>query len=1440
MRRTPPDVLITTPESLYLLLTSQARETLRGVEAVIVDEIHAMAATKRGSHLALTLERLEHEVTRGGLTDTEPSRAAPQRIALSATQRPLEEIARFLGGFAPDGSGPRPVTIVDAGVRKPLQLEVVVPVADMSELGQTVERGDDLALGSGAAAAGPSRRSIWPAVHPRLLDLVLDHRSTLVFVNARRLAERLAAKLNELHAERMREAELRASGLTGEQLQAALAEPADGPPPELVMAHHGSLSRERRLAIEDRLKSGQLRGLVATSSLELGIDMGAVDLVVQVASPGAVGRGLQRIGRAGHQVGQPSRGVLVPKYRGDLVETAVVVQRMHAGAIESTRYPRNPLDVLAQQLVAMVAVEPWPVTTLGALVRRAAPFAELTDEVFHAVLDLLAGRYPSEEFSELRPRLVWDRVGDEVRARAGAQRLAVTNPGTIPDRGLFGVFLPDGARVGELDEEMVHESRPGETFMLGASTWRIEDITYDRVIVTPAPGEPGKLPFWHGDGPGRPAELGRAIGAFQREVRAHADDDRDAEVARLGAEHDLDAWAADNLVAYLDEQAAATGVVPDDRTIVVERFRDELGDWRVCLLSPFGARVHAPWAMAIERQLTAAGYDPEVMWADDGIVLHLQEGPGDAGFDAGWSGRPALGGGGPEDGVGGGSRDERLDDDGDLLADLLVDPDEVDRLVVDQLAGTALFTTVFREAAGRALLLPKRMPGKRTALWQQRQRAAGLLQVASRHPSFPITLEATREILQDLFDLPALRTLLGDLRARRIRLVQVETASASPFAQSLLFGWVGQYMYEYDAPLAERRAAALALDRDLLRELLGGDELRELLDADVLEVLERELQHLAPTDDAAPETSPALDRRARDADELHDVLRHLGDLSRPELAARAVQDPSAWIEGLLVERRAIEVLVGGHERIAAAEDAARLRDAIGVALPAGLPQAFTEPVGDPLGELVARYARTHGPFRIEDCAARLAVPVERVAATLRWLEGQDRVLQGEFRPGGVSREWVDAQVLRRLKRRSLAALRAEVEPVDPVALGRFLPAWQRVRSAAGVGRRRGLDALVETIEQLQGAPVPASVLEADVLPARVEGYRTSDLDQLVAAGEVVWLGVEPLGARDGRLVLCFRDQVPLLAPLSAPDRPAGELHEALRSHLEARGASFWPELLRASGVADQDLVLDALWDLVWSGEVTNDTYAPVRGLVRGSSRGAASRPRGRPRPGRLTRLGPPRAQGRWSSTHDVLAPAPTSTARSHAVAVQLLDRHGVLTREALRVETVAGGFSAVYPVLKALEEAGQVRRGYVVAGLGAAQFAAVGAIDRLRGYRDVDEHTPEVVLLAATDPAQPYGAALPWPDSTGRPARAAGAFVVLVDGRPALFVERGARSLITFEHPCAPERWLPVLQTLVASGRVRKLEIVKVDSVAVHDTPWAGRLGAVGFTPGHRGMTLRG
>ncbi|HEV2993545.1 MAG TPA: DEAD/DEAH box helicase [Acidimicrobiia bacterium] len=1337
--RTPPDILITTPESLYLMLTSRARETLRSVRWVIVDEIHAVAGTKRGAHLALSLERLE-----------ELTRRSPQRIGLSATQRPLDEIARFLGGVGPDG--PRPVTVVDAGSGKDLDVEVVVPVEDLGAMGRALDEPV-----SGPADAGPPRASIWPHVHPRLLELVLAHRSTIIFVNARRLAERLAASLNDLWHE-----QLAAAGQTA------------APGVELVRAHHGSIAREQRLAIEDALKRGEVRALVATSSLELGIDMGAVDLVIQVESPGSVARGLQRIGRAGHGVGESSRGKIFPKYRGDLLEAAVVVPRMRAGLVEETRYPRNPLDVLAQQLVAACAVDEWDVDALLALVRRAANFADLPDDAFTAVLDLLAGRYPSDEFSGLRPRLVWDRVAGRVRARDGAARVAIVNGGTIPDRGLFGVFLPDGVRVGELDEEMVYESRPGDIFVLGASTWRIDQITHDRVIVTPAPGEPARAPFWKGDKPGRPLELGRALGAAVRELTALAPD---AARRRLADDFGLDALAAENLRRYLEEQRDATGSVPDDRTVVVERFPDEIGDWRVCVLSPFGARVHAPWALALEARLNERLDLPvEVLWSDDGIVLRLPE---------------AV--------------------DTIPTEELLLDPDEVEELVTRQLPATALFAARFREAAARALLLPRRRPGERTPLWQQRQRAADLLEVAARYPSFPIVLEATRECLRDVFDLAALRTVLADLRARRVRVVPVETPTASPFAQSLLFGWIAVYMYEGDAPLAERRAAALALDRDLLRELLGADELRELLDADAVETVELELARLAPTS-----------RRAQSADDVHDLLRDLGDLSEGELTARTDGEVGPIVAGLERDRRAIRITVAGEPRVAAAEDAARYRDATGAAIPVGLPGVFTAPTEDPLGELLARYARTHGPFTTAEAAGRFGVPEAEARATLEGLEERRRVVRGEFRPGGSSREWCDVDVLRRLRRRSLAALRREIEPVDPEVLARFASAWQ------GVARpRRGVDALLDALSQLQGASVPASVLEVDVLGSRVEGYRPSMLDELCASGDLVWIGNGAIGATDGRVVLAFRDQAPLLTPPPPDDAPSGPVHDALRDHLARAGASFWPELVRATGEADERVVLDALWDLVWAGVVTNDGLAALRARLSGRPRA----PRGRPRPGRLARLGPPAAAGRWSLVSLTAGEPPSPTEVIAARARQLLERHGVVTRETVRAEGWPGGFAAVYPALRAMEEAGRARRGYFVAGLGAAQFALPGAADRLRGEREAED---EVVVLAATDPAQPYGAALPWPDTPGRPARVPGALVVLHGGQPAAYLERGAKRVLTFD--AEPSQWVGALTELVKNGRLRSLTIERVDDVPARESPTAPSLRAAGFVDGYRGL----
>ncbi len=1364
MLRRPPDILITTPESLFLLLTSRARAILGSVETVIVDEIHAVVGTKRGAHLALSLERL-----------AETARRPPQRIGLSATQRPLEEVARFLGG----GEGqrtwkPRPVTIVDAGAKKAFDLRVEVPVEDMSRLGELLEPGSVEAADQTAGLF--QRRSIWPAIHPRLLELVRAHRSTILFVNSRRLAERLAAALNELAGE------------------------------DVARAHHGSIAREQRLEIEDALKSGRLPAIVATSSLELGIDMGAVDLVVQIETPTSVASGMQRIGRASHQVDAVSRGVIFPKYRGDLLAAAAITRAMKEGAVEETRVLRNPLDVLAQQLVATAVQGERKVDELFALVRRAAPFASLPRAQFEGVLDMLSGRYPSDEFAELRPRLVWDRLRGTVRAREGAQKLVVANAGTIPDRGLYGVFLADGEgsgrRVGELDEEMVFESRVGEVFVLGASSWRIVEITRDRVLVLPAPGEPGKMPFWKADRGARPLELGRRIGRLTREIASLP---RAQATSRLEREHDLEARAAGNLVAYLHDQREATGSLPDDRTIVLERTRDEMGDWRLCLLSPWGGRVHAPWTMALEAKLRGTGEaEVETIWSDDGIVVRLPERE-----------RPPT------------------------ADELLPDPEEIEDLVTGELGGTSLFAARFREAAARALLLPRRRPGQRTPLWMQRKRAHDLLKVASRHGSFPIVLEAYRECLQDVFDLPGLVELARRVRQREVRLVTVDTQAPSPFSASLLFGYVANYLYEGDAPPAERRAQALAVDQAQLRELLGGSELRELLDRRVLGELELQLQALEGA------------QRATSPDRLHDLFLRLGDLSFEELAARVDTGGSAasedrareWLDVLVRERRAIAVAIAGEPRFAAAEDAGRLRDALGVAPPPGLPGAFLERSPHALREIVARFARTHGPFTSADVARRYGMGDSAILAALRELTNDGRVLEGEFRPGGAGREWCAADVLATLRRRSLAALRKEVEPAEPAALQRLLLDWQGVALTADAApsvARGGPDALLDLVEQLQGAAIPASILERELLPARIPGYRPEDLDTLCAAGEVVWVGLGPLGDRDGRLALFLTDHLPLLAP-APPQPPQGEIHDALREQLGRHGASFFGELLAAAGGGLARPVLDALWDLAWAGEVTNDTPGALRAFL-GTHAPRAERQR-RVSAFRSRRQVPPAAVGRWSRL--VLAKQPSSTERAKALAEQLLARHGVLTREAVGSEGVAGGFASVYPVLKALEEKGRVRRGYFVAGLGGLQFAHPGALERLRRTREPQADQPTAVVLAAADPANAYGAALPWPERADvRPRRAAGVHVVLVDGALAALVAGSGRQIAPLlpEHEPARSRVAAAASRALRawcerSGRTM-LGWAPADGAPLAEGPLARALVAAGFVRSGPGFRL--
>ena len=1422
--KTPSDILITTPESLFLLLTSAARESLAGIQTVIIDEVHAVAATKRGAHLALSLERLDALLPK-----------PPQRVGLSATVRPVTEVARFL-------SGGRPVEIVAPPATKEWDLRVVVPVEDMSALGATT---GDLS----GAAAGPERRSsIWPHVEERVVDLVEEQRSTLIFANSRRLAERLTARLNEIHEERTAETLVEQDaadpGYDGDR-DAPTRPPAQvmaqagkttGAPPVLARAHHGSVSKEQRQDIEEALKGGRLPAVVATSSLELGIDMGAVDLVVQVESPPSVASGLQRVGRAGHQVGAVSRGIFFPKYRGDLVQTAVVVERMRAGAIEELRVPANPLDVLAQQIVAMTAMEPWTGEQLLALVRRAAPYASLSRTLLDSVLDMLAGRYPSEEFAELRPRVNWDRLADTIEARKGGQHLAVTSGGTIPDRGLFGVFLATdgpGRRVGELDEEMVYESRVGDVFTLGTSSWRIEEITHDQVLVTPAPGEPGKLPFWKGESQGRPVELGRALGSFVREISGLA---TEAGMQRARAAG-LDDWAADNLLAYLAEQREATGVIPCDTAIVIERFRDEIGDWRVVVHSPFGMPVHAPWALCLgARMRERFGVDVQAMAADDGIVLRLPDVEFDDGTDAGAE-----------------------------IAELLVlEPDEVDALVTGQLPGSALFAARFRECAARALLLPRRRPDKRQPLWQQRQRAAQLLEVAGNYPDFPIVLETVRECLQDVYDVPGLRALMADIAARRVSTVHVQSPQPSPFARSLLFGYVAQYLYEGDSPLAERRAAALALDPTLLAELLGRGEglaLRDLLDVGAITRTAAELQRLTP------------ERQARNADEITDLLRVLGPLSTDDLAARASDELRPGLADalhtLVSQRRIISVRVAGAERYALAEDAARLRDALGVALPMGLPATFLEPVTDPLGDLVARYARTHTPFLLADLAHELGIGPAVAHDALRRLISAGRVAEGEFLPAGAGTEFCDTQVLRLIRRRSLASLRAEVEPVDVRQYSRFLPRWQRVGDPL-----RGSDGLLRVIEQLVGAQLPASALESLILPSRVLDYQPAMLDELTSSGEVLWQGHGTLPGDDGWISLHLADTAPLTLVPATAEVPLSPTAAALAEALEAGGAYFLENLAVRVPEATRSELGDALWELIWAGRATGDTIAALRARLAGG-RGAHKTTR---RPARATRYGrrsslagmrpaagrpgsvtssPAGLIGRFSAL-PALDLDPTD--RALTTAEILLDRYGVLARSVVGAEELVGGFPAIYRVLAGAEETGRLRRGYFVESLGAAQFATTGVIDALRatgapggsGGPDGREGA-RTMVLAATDPANPYGAALPWPertDGTGhQPGRKAGALVVLVDGALILYVERGGKTLLTWPGPLdltdadtdPIQTAAHALALAVRDGALGRLTVEKTDgeSVLGSESPIAAALARAGFTLTPRGLRLR-
>ena len=1319
--RQPGDILVTTPESLYLMLGSRHRQNLTSVRTVIIDEIHALAGTKRGAHLALTLERLAR------ITDQDP-----QRIGLSATVRPVTDVARYLGGD-------RPVEVVDTLEPPHIDLRIVVPIEDMENPPAPPPKEDD----GGAILAqlleeeqAPARASIWSSLYPKFLEVIKEHRSVIFFVNSRGLCERLALKINELAEE------------------------------ELVLAHHGSVSHEKRRQMEEMLKSGELRAIVATSSLELGIDMGAVDLVVMVESPGSVARGLQRVGRAGHQVGEVSKGQLFPKYRGDLLECAVVSSRMDEGAIEPVRVPRNPLDVLAQQIVAEASLQSLSIDDLKTMVRRAASFSDLSDDILISLLDMLSGRFPSTEFAELKGRINWDREQDLLEGRPGSKMLSLVNAGTIPDRGLYAVYAGgDGPRLGELDEEMVHEMRPGQNFLLGASTWRVQEITRDRVIVSPAPGEPGQMPFWRGEGPGRPIELGRAIGAYLRQLDGKSTTDR---AVWLEEHTRLDPFARKNLNDYVTEQKKFTGRLPTDRTLIVERFRDELGDWRVCILSPFGSRVHAPWALAIEAQLgEKAGFEIQTLYTDDGIVLRMAE-----------SEEP------PEQ--------------------LLPRSEDVKELVIEQLGNSAVFASTFRENSARALLLPRRRPGKRTPLWAQRLKAQNLLAVARNHPNFPIILETYRHCLQDIFDVPSLKELLQMIERRQVKVHQVETDSASPFARSLAFAYVAEYLYQGDSPLAERKAQALTLDRNLLNELLGQEELRELLDAAVISQVEEELQGLLP------------ERQAKNAEQLVDLLRRVGDLNRAELEARCQSDPAPLLQELLKDRRVVEMMVGGEKRFLVVEDAALYRDAFGAMPPKGLPTSLLDHVERPLEQVFGRYARTHGPFELGTLARRYGMTPAQTEPTLRLLGARNRLLEGGFLPHGSHREFCDPEVLRSIRRRTLAKLRNAVAPVEAAGLCRFLLDWH------GVIDGTHLD---DAVQQLEGLPISFQDLEKTVLPQRVKGYRPEQLDSLSQMGMLVWVGCGSLGTQDGKIALYRRDRITTL--LAAPEVPDDlePLHIKIMEALKERGACFFFDLLQLCGQPKSETLLSALWDLVWMGLVTNDSFAPLRSL--------GVKKRGR----RRTPI--ESASGRWVLVSSLLYGTPPDTERLMAWSNTMLERYGVVSREAVASEGLPGGFTPLYQTYKALEETGRVRRGYFVDGLSGAQFARAHTVDRLRAESREDH--PKPVVLSTPDPANPYGSLLPWPENSGRPRRASGSLVVLVDGHPVFFLEKGGKKLTTFgraEEPSSLEAAIDGLREVARQKRGRSLKLQEIDGEPARKSPLASRLLAAGFRVDLQGLIL--
>lgn len=1393
--RRPPDILITTPESLFLMLTSKARTTLQGLTTVIVDEVHAVAGSKRGSQLALSLERLDALL---------PQPA--QRIGLSATIRPVERVAEFLGGC-------QPTLVVNPAAGRTLHLSIEVPVTDMTDIASDPNP---------HSSTGQPSGSIWPHIETRILQLVMAHRATLVFANSRGLAEKLTARLNERYAAQQQTESLRQPAQHYDSFSGGSQNRSDSAPGVIARSHHGSVSKEQRSEIESALKQGELRCVVATSSLELGIDMGPVDLVIQVGAPLSVASALQRVGRAGHQVGGASTGILFPRTRRDLLDATVTVQAMQAGQLDALSPPRNPLDILAQQTLAAVAMEPLQADAWFERVRRADPFRTLSRRLFDATLDMLAGKFPSDDFTNLRPRLVWDRQSGLLTARPGTQHLAVTSGGTIPDRGMFSVILPEGEeqsgsrRVGELDEEMVYESRVNDIITLGATSWRIQQITHDQVVVVPAPGRSARLPFWRGEGVGRAADSGASLAVFLRQLDNATPEDAQQHLHSLG----LNDNAISNLLSLLAEQRAATGVLPGDRTLVIERCRDESGDWRVILHSPWGQRIHAPWALAIAARIQRRlGIDASVVASDDGIIARFPDSEGRV---------PG--------------------------AELFVfDADSLTQEVTDTIGSSALFAARFRECASRALLLPKRNPGKRSPLWQQRLRAGQLLEVARQYEDFPILIETARECLQDVYDLPALHRLMNQIQQGSVQFVEVTTDVPSPFAAPLLFGYVAEFIYASDAPQAERRASLLALDSNLLGELLGQTDKGDLLAPAVVEQVEQALQRLDPR------------YQAQHTEGIVDLLRELGPLSLPEIEARFSGDPSQAVAALQQfeeAQRVISVTVAGEARWAVVEDAARLRDALATVIPDNLPATFLQPLPDPIRDLITRYARTHGLFSAQQLADRYGVGVAVINSALLPLREQGNLLHVGSETGQADGVWVSADVFKRLRLRSLQSAREATRPVAPAAWVTLLLERHGVLNPAATFTREtlpvaqplyeGIDGLARVIEQLAGVALPASLWESQILRARIRDYQPAMLDELLANGEVLWCGHKALGHNDGLISLHLTEFAAETLPPSDSTQSPTELQQAILEALSHGGAWFAHEImtkLAGPETPPSGDIYAALWQLVWQGDITTDTWTAVRGLL-GSPGATRSRPARALRSRHVQRFAPSSLMvrgpgintiaGRWSGLvrRDI-----SPTRQALALAENMLDRYGVITRGSAISEQIPGGFPALQPVLRGMEDAGRIMRGRFIAGAGGAQFTDALTIERLRELAQQPADTTAAVALAAMDPANPFGATLGWPvHMTGaRPVRRLGARIAIVGGELALYLPQGGKDLLIFT-PDEAQQQAAIAALALALKREKSLSFTleTVNGQPVSQSPLLNTLRHAGFSRVPQGFSWYG